>query len=50
MSFGAMTSSSTQQKANPRSLTEVELINVEDKTSKVMWSKRFAELKDSKCI
>ena len=43
MGFGVMSSSSTKQKVKSRSLTEVELIAVDNKTSKVVWSKRFTE-------
>ena len=48
MGFGAMLSSSTKQKANPRSSMEAELIAIDDKTSKVAWSKRFTEVQGFK--
>ena len=40
---GAITSSSTKQKVNARSTTESELIGVDDKISKVIWSRKFIE-------
>ena len=43
MRFGETSSSSTKQKMNSRSSTEAELIFIDDKTSKVTWSKRFTE-------
>ena len=38
-----MSSSLKKQKVNWRSLTEVELITVDDKIVKVIWAKRFTE-------
>ena len=40
---GSIISSSTKQKVNSRSSTESELIGVDDKVSKVIWSKKFLE-------
>jgi hypothetical protein len=43
MGKGAIIGSSTKQKVNSRSLTESELIGVDDKISRVLWTKRFLE-------
>jgi hypothetical protein len=43
MGKGAIIGSSTKQKVNSRSSTESELIGVEDKISRVLWTKRFLE-------
>ena len=40
---GSIISSSTKQKVNSRSSTESELIGVDDKVSKIVWSKKFLE-------
>eukprot|EP00957_Ditylum_brightwellii_P120301 9179294-Ditylum_brightwellii.AAC.1 len=40
---GAVISESTKQKVNARSSTEAELIAVDNKISKVMWTKHFLE-------
>ena len=40
---GAIASSSTKQKINARSTTESELIGVDDKISKIIWSRKFIE-------
>ena len=40
---GAISSSSTKQKVNSRSTTEAELIGVDDKIAKVIWTKKFIE-------
>ena len=40
---GSIVSSSTKQKVNSRSTTEAELIAVDDKVSKIIWSKKFLE-------
>ena len=40
---GSIISSSTKQKVNSRSTTEAELIAVDDKVSKIVWSKKFLE-------
>jgi hypothetical protein len=40
---GAITSISTKQKINTRSLTEAELVSIDDIISKVLWTKRFLE-------
>ena len=40
---GMITSDSTKQKVNARSSTEAELIGVDDKVSKVIWTKKFIE-------
>eukprot|EP00957_Ditylum_brightwellii_P181291 13810405-Ditylum_brightwellii.AAC.1 len=40
---GAVISKLTKQKVNTRSSTEAELIAVDDKISKVIWTKRFLE-------
>ena len=41
MGKGAITSGSNKQKANSRSSTESEIIAVDDKIAKVLWTKRF---------
>jgi hypothetical protein len=46
MGKGAITSGSTKQKINTRSSTESELIGVDDRISKVLWTKRFVEWQD----
>ena len=43
MSFGTISSSLIRQKVSSRSSTEEELIAVDEKISKVMWSKRLME-------
>jgi hypothetical protein len=43
MGKGAISGSSTKQKVNSRSSTESELIGVDDKISRVLWTKRFLE-------
>ena len=43
MGKGGVICESTKQKVNSRSSTEAELIAVDDKISKIMWTKRFAE-------
>jgi hypothetical protein len=43
MGKGAIIGSSTKQKVNSRSSTESELIGVDDKNTKVLWTKRFLE-------
>ena len=40
---GAVSSISSKQKVNLRSLTETKLIRINDVRSKVLWSKRFIE-------
>jgi hypothetical protein len=40
---GAIISDALKQKINSRSSTEAELIGVDDKVSKILWSKRFIE-------
>ena len=45
---GAISSSSTKQKVNSRSTTEAELIGVDDKIAKVIWTKKFIEAQDFK--
>ena len=40
---GAVISDSTEQKTNARSSTEAELNAIDDKISKVLWTKRFIE-------
>ena len=40
---GAVISDSTKQKSNARSSTEAELNGVDDKISKILWSKKFIE-------
>ena len=40
---GSIISSSTKQKVNSRSTTESELIGIDDKVSKIVWSKKFLE-------
>ena len=40
---GSISSSSTKQKINSRSSTEGELIGIDDKISKVIWTKKFIE-------
>jgi hypothetical protein len=40
---GAVSSSSTKQKVNSRSSTESELNGLDDKVSKILWTKRFVE-------
>jgi hypothetical protein len=46
MGKGAIIGSSTKQKVNSRSSTEFELIGVDDKIAKVLWTKRFLEWQD----
>ena len=48
MSLGATSSSLTKQKVNSRSSTEEELLVIDDKISKVTWSKGLRKLKVSK--
>jgi hypothetical protein len=43
MGKGAIIGSSTKQKVNSRSSTESELIGVDDKISRVLWTKRFLD-------
>jgi hypothetical protein len=43
---GAIISDALKQKINSRSSTEAELIGVDDKVSKVLWSKRFIEYQE----
>jgi hypothetical protein len=43
MGKGTIIGSSTKQKVNPRSSTDSELIGVDDKISRVLWTKRFLE-------
>jgi len=40
---GAIISDSTKQKSNARSSTEAELNGIDDKISKILWSKKFIE-------
>ena len=40
---GGVDNSSTKQKVNTRSSTEAELVGVDDKISKVVWTKKFLE-------
>ena len=40
---GAIICESTKQKVNSRSATEAEVIAVDDKIAKIMWTKRFLE-------
>ena len=40
---GCISGSSTKQKVNARSSTESELIGIDDKISKVIWTKKFIE-------
>jgi hypothetical protein len=46
MGKGAIIGSSTKQKVNSRSSTESELIGVDDKISRVLWTKRFLECQE----
>jgi hypothetical protein len=46
MGKGAIIGSSTKQKVNSRSSTESELIGVDDKIAKILWTKRFLEWQD----
>ena len=48
MGKGAITGGSTKQKVNSRSTTESELVAVDDRLSKVLWTKRFLEWQDFK--
>ena len=48
MGKGAITSDSTKQKTNTRSSTEAELHGIDDKISKVLWTKRFIEAQNFK--
>ena len=50
MGFGFMSSSSTKQKVSSRRSTGEELITVDDKIIKVMWTKRFTEAQGFKVI
>ena len=43
LGYGAIISASTKQKVNSRSSTEAELNGVDDRISKVLWTKRFIE-------
>ena len=43
MGKGAVASSSNKQKVNSRSSTESELVAMDDKMSKILWTKRFLE-------
>jgi hypothetical protein len=43
MGKGAIIGSSTKQKVNSRSSTESNLIGVDDKIAKILWTKRFLE-------
>jgi hypothetical protein len=43
MGKGAIIGSSMKQKVNSRSSTESELIGVDDKIAKILWTKRFLE-------
>jgi hypothetical protein len=43
MGKGVIIGSSTKQKVNSRSSTESELIEVDDKIAKILWTKRFLE-------
>ena len=43
MGYGAIIGGSTKQKVNSRSSTEAELNGVDDRISKVLWTKRFLE-------
>jgi hypothetical protein len=43
MGKGAIIGSSTKQKVNSRSSTESELIGVDNKITKILWTKRFLE-------
>jgi hypothetical protein len=43
MGKGVIISSSTKQKVNSRSSTKSELIGVDDKIVKILWTKRFLE-------
>ena len=43
LGVGATSSSSTKQKVNSRSSTVAELIGIDDKIAKVMWTKKFIE-------
>lgn len=40
---GCISGSSTKQKVNSRSTTEAELVCVDDKIAKVVWTKKFIE-------
>jgi hypothetical protein len=46
MGKGAVISGSNKHKVNSRSSTESELISVDDKIAKVLWTKRFLEWQD----
>jgi hypothetical protein len=48
MGKGAIISSSTKQKVMTRSSTELELVGVDDKISKILWMKRFLEWQNFK--
>ena len=43
MGKGGVICESTKQKVNSRSSTEAELVAVDDKIAKIMWTKRFIE-------
>jgi hypothetical protein len=47
MGKGAIISSSTKQKVNAHSYTESELIGVDNKTAKILWTKQFLEWQES---
>jgi hypothetical protein len=48
MGKGAIISSSTKQKVMTSSSTELELVGVDDKISKILWMKRFLEWQNFK--
>ena len=48
MGKGAITNGSTKQKINTRSSTESEVVGVDDRISKVLWTKLFLEWQDFK--
>ena len=49
MGKGGIICESTKQKVNSRSSTEAELIAVDDKIAKIMWTKHFIEnIRDSR--
>jgi hypothetical protein len=50
MGKGAVISSSTKQKVNSHSFTESELIGVDDKIAKILWTKRFLKCAWKNCM
>ena len=48
LGYGSIISASTKQKVNSRSSTEAELNGVDDRISKILWTKRFIEAQGHK--